>query len=269
MQKSINRRRFIGAACAAGTAGLAATGAPAAIVTATPRGAEAERTVLTSAELRRLSAFDSPTISNAIERFDVRPRNEGFMRPEIKCIFPEMAPMAGYAVTARIRAAKPRSENENYVANANWWKYIQSIPAPRVVVIEDMDEPKAVGSYWGEVNGSIHKALGCVGCVTDGGVRDLPPVRSMGFHFFAGAVIVSHAYVHIVEMGTPVFVGGLTVQPGDLMFGDMHGVILIPAEISMKVADAADEIARGERPLIEYCNSPGFSLEGLINFTGR
>ena len=264
MQEYMSRRKFIGAACGAGTAGLGSTRRFGKLFQA-----QAETGMPDPEELERLKSFDAPTISNAIERFDVRPRNEGFMGPEIKCIFTDMAPMVGYAVTARIRAAKPRKENENYVANANWWKYIQSIPAPRVVVIEDLDEPKGIGSYWGEVNGSIHKALGCIGCVTDGGVRDLQPVRNMGFHFFAGSVIVSHAYVHIVEMGMPVSVGGLMVHPGELLFGDMHGVISIPAGISMKVADAADEIVRAERPLIDYCNSPGFSLDGLIGFSGR
>ncbi len=265
MHRGINRRQFIGAACGAGAAGFGSLqGTGPTTAAGGPRG-----DILSPTEVERLTSFDAPTISNAIERFGIRPRNEGFMGPEIRCVFPDMPPMVGYAVTAKIRAAKPRDASEHYVVGADWWRYIQTVPSPRVVVIEDLDEPKAVGSYWGEVNGSIHKALGCIGCITDGGVRDLTPVRQMGFHFFAGAVIVSHAYVHMVEMGTPVSVGGLTVNPGELVFGDMHGVITIPGEISGKIADAADEIITSERPLIEYCNSPDFSLDGLIRFTGR
>jgi regulator of RNase E activity RraA len=212
--------------------------------------------------------FDTPTVANAIETFMVRPRNEGFMRPEVKCVFPEFSPMIGYAVTGKIRANQPAPAGAGYTKRSEWWDYIVSIPQPRVIVLEDLDDPPGVGSFWGEVNGSIHRALGCVGTVTNGCVRDLKEVREMGFHFFAQHIAVSHAYVHMVEFGKPVKVGGLTVKPGDLLHGDQHGVHSIPLEVAPKIAEAVAKIVASERRTIDYCHSPGFTLEGLKKLTG-
>ena len=215
-----------------------------------------------------IKRFDTPTVSNAIETFNVRPRNQGFMRPEIRCIFPEFSPMVGYAVTGRIRAAQAPPKGVSYTKRSDWWDFIVSIPQPRVIVLEDLDDPPGVGSFWGEVNGSIHRALGCAGAVTNGCVRDLKEVREMGFHFFAQHVAVSHAYVHMVEFGQPVTVGGLTVKPGDLLHGDLHGVHSIPLEIAPKIPDAVAKIVANERRTIDYCHSPEFTLEGLKKLTG-
>jgi regulator of RNase E activity RraA len=137
------------------------------------------------------------------------------------------------------------------------------VPAPRVVVVEDMDDQPGLGSFWGEVNGNLHRALGCVGVVTNGGVRDLEEVEAMRFHFFAEHIAVSHACVHIVEAGTPVRVGGLTVRPGDLLHGDRHGVTNIPWELAARIPEGVETVARMERELISYAQSPGFTVEGL------
>ena len=221
---------------------------------------------LSPQEIEALKKITTPTISNAIETFDVRSRSEGFMDSSIRCMFPELGAMVGYACTATIRAREPGP------APAPWdtWEAILKTPEPRVVVIQDLDAPDVVGSYWGEVNGSIHKALGCVGVVTDGGVRDLPEVRTTGFHFFASCVLVSHAYVHVVEFGGPVKVGGVTVNPGDLLHGDEHGVITIPNEIARHIPKAAAEVEGRERPIIDFCRSREFSPDGLRRvLTGR
>jgi 4-hydroxy-4-methyl-2-oxoglutarate aldolase len=214
---------------------------------------------LSPAELEELRKITTPTVSNAIETFKVRSRSEGFMDSSIRCMFPELGAMVGYACTATIRAREPGP------APAPWevWEAILNVPEPRVVVIQDLDAPDIVGSYWGEVNGSIHKALGCVGVVTDGGVRDLPEVRATGFHFFASCVLVSHAYVHVVDFGCPVWVGGVTVNPGDLLHGDEHGVISIPHEIAREIPRAAAEVEGRERPIIDFCRSREFSADGL------
>jgi regulator of RNase E activity RraA len=119
------------------------------------------------------------------------------------------------------------------------------------------------------VNANIHKALGCVGTVTDGSVRDLDEVKEAGFHFFSSCVSVSHAYVHIVDIGIPVKVGGLLVKPGDLIMGDKHGVIAIPLEIAKKVPEAAQMVEDWERPVINFCKSKEFSLEGLKKVYSR
>lgn len=212
--------------------------------------------------LAALRQYNAPTIANAIELFDVRPRNTGFMDGSIKSIFPAMPPFAGYAVTAKIRAAQPPGPDVKVTVN-DLYQHILSIPAPRVIVVQDLDEPPCIGSLWGEVNGNIHKALGCVAVVTDGGVRDLDEVEALGLPLFARAVIVSHAYVHLVEVGTPVTVGGLTVRPGDLLHGDKHGVTSIPHDTAARIPDAVKALEDYERGIIAVCQSPGFSVEKL------
>ena len=214
---------------------------------------------LNKEELESLRRWSTCAISNGIELFNIRPRNEGFMLPEIKCIYPELGAMIGYAVTAVISADSPEGRR---IQPSDWWEMILKIPEPRVVVIHDIDHP-VVGSFWGEVNANIHRALGCVGTVTDSSVRDLDEVREMGFHFFSSCVTVSHAYVHLVEIGIPVKVGGLVVKPGDLILGDKHGVISIPLEIARDVPKAAQVVEEWERPVINYCKSKGFTIEGL------
>lgn len=219
---------------------------------------EAERFVIEA-----LRGLTTPTVANAIETFDVRSRSVGFMSSEIRCLMPELGTMVGYACTAKIRALR-QPEPGVAVERRAMWEHILSIPEPRVVVIQDLDDPP-FGAFWGEVQANIHRALGCVGAVTNGGVRDLDEVEALGYHFFAGHVHVSHAYVHIVEVGTPVEVGGLTVQPGDLLHGDQHGVIEIPRELAPRIAAAAKEVEARERRIIELCQSPDFSLDRLAD----
>ena len=246
----MKRREFVTGAAALGLA-------PATVAAAAPQGPLDYKTLLA------LQRLDTPTASNAIEGFNVRPRNQGFMRPEIRSIFPDLGAMVGYAVPAKIRAQQPQPQGGSYVDRSDWWDFIVSIPQPRVVVLEDLDDPPAVGSFWGEVNGSIHQALGCVGVVTNGGVRDLKEVHQMGFQFFAPHVVVSHAYVHMVEFGKPVSVGGLTIRPGELVHADQHGVHTIPVEIAKDIPEQAAKIFEREHRIIDFCHSPEFSLEGL------
>jgi 4-hydroxy-4-methyl-2-oxoglutarate aldolase len=214
---------------------------------------------LTRDELDALLAWPTPAISNAIELFNIRPRNEGFMLPEIQCRYPNLKPMIGYAVTGVITADSPGGHQ---VPRDVWWQEIQKYPAPRVVVLHDVDRP-VVGSFWGEVNGNIHHALKCAGTVTDGSVRDLDEVEAIGFHFFSSCVSVSHAYVHLIDLGVPVKVGGLVVKPGDLLMGDKHGVISIPLEIARDVPRAAQMVEDWERRVINFCKSDAFNLDGL------
>lgn len=215
---------------------------------------------LTQEELDALLAWPTPAISNAIELFDIRPRNEGFMLPEIQCRFPNLKPMIGYAVTGVITANSPGG---HAVSRKEWWREIEKYPQPRVVALHDVDDP-VVGSFWGEVNGNIHKALGCAGTVTDGSVRDLDEVEQIGFQFFSSCVTVSHAYVHMIDLGIPVKIGGLVVNPGDLLMGDKHGVISIPLEIARDVPKAAQMVEDWERRVIDFCKSPDFNMQGLL-----
>lgn len=215
--------------------------------------------LLTPDELEALRRWPTPAISNAIELFNFRPRNEGSMLPEIKCAFPEMKTMIGYAATAVITA---ESSEGRRVPAPEWWEVIRKTPEPRVAVMHDIDRP-VIGSFWGEVNANIHKALGCAGTVTDGSVRDLDEVEELGFHFFSSCITVSHAYVHLIDVGIPIKVGGLLVKPGDLIMGDKHGIITIPLEIARDVPKAAQMMEDWERRVINFCKSKEFNVEGL------
>jgi 4-hydroxy-4-methyl-2-oxoglutarate aldolase len=217
------------------------------------------------AVLDELQAFNAPSLSNGIETFDVRPRNEGFAAPSVRCMFPELGARIGYAATATIRAAA----EGDLLPPSDLWDHVVATPEPRVVVVQDLDDPSGVGSYWGEVNGSIFTALGCVAVVTNGAVRDLTEMRAMGLQAFAGCVAVSHAYVHLVSVGEPVNVGGLDVRPGDLLHGDQHGVLSIPPEIATELAAATRRVEEHERVIIDFCRSADFSVDGLRARTQR
>ena len=212
------------------------------------------------ASLRKL---DTCTVCNAIESLGVRLNNEGFAAPSIRCLTPSATPLVGYAATVRIRCSNPPKEGRNYVDRTDWWSWLASIPIPHVVVIQDVDEEPGMGSFIGEVHSNILLALGCVGAITNGSVRALPKVRQTPFQLFAGSVSVSHAYAHIVDFGQPVEIGGLSIQAGDLLHADMHGVLSVPIETAGQVLLAADQVIEQKRRLVEFCRSPQFSVPGL------
>jgi 4-hydroxy-4-methyl-2-oxoglutarate aldolase len=217
---------------------------------------------LSSSQIDALRKITSPSVANAIETFKVRPREEGNVSSQIRALFPELPPMVGYAVTAVIRSE--RGPIEGHRASVfGWWDYVLSIPAPRVIVVHDLDDPRGQGAQWGEVQANIHKALGCVGVVTDGSVRDLEEVRGLGFQFCAAHVSVSHANVHMVDFGIPVKVGGQWVKPGDLIHGDQHGVVTIPHEIAGQIPEAIAKVEADERRIISVCQSSDFTAEKL------
>lgn len=219
---------------------------------------------LTQEQLAYLRSIDSPTVANAIETFDVRPRTEGFMTPDIRALFPELGPAVGYAATAKISAKRPSGPT---VSRGDLWAHVLSLPEPRIVVLEDADVP-ALGAFWGEVQSNVFTALGCVGCVTNGSVRDLKEARELGFRFVAKEVSVSHAYVHVTEVGQPVHVGGLDVRPGDLIHADQHGVNQVPIETAKAMRGAVDSVLERERRIIEFCQSPDFDVEKLAELMG-
>lgn len=217
----------------------------------------------TAALLKDLSTLSTCVVASAIETFSERLRNVGFTNASIHSMFPEMPPVAGYAATARIRASDPPMEGRRYYDHTEWWNELLTVPAPRIVVIEDLDDPAGLGAFIGEVHARILQRLECVAVVTNGGVRDLPAVRKMGFPMFAGNAVVSHAYAHIFDFGGPVRVGGLEVRRGDLIHADLHGVQTIPASIATKVPAAARDILQKRKLLMDFCESPHFSLEAL------
>jgi 4-hydroxy-4-methyl-2-oxoglutarate aldolase len=212
-----------------------------------------ERSVL--AELAR---FPTPALANGIETFDVRPHNQGYMDASVRCMFPELGVVQGFAATATIRASSSGEDRTREL-----WRHVLSVPAPRFVVVQDLDDPPGVGSFWGEVNSNIFQAFGCVGVITNGCVRDLDEMKSVGFHAFAGSVGVSHAYVHVEGSGEPVTVGGLDVRPGDLLQADQHGVISIPSEIAADLPAAIRDLEAKEQGVIAMFRAPDFSPESF------
>lgn len=221
--------------------------------------------LLTGEQLEELVQFDSPTVSNAIESFNIRPRTEGFMGPQIKCIIPYDKPIVAYAATAKMSASKPATPQQRKMI-IDYYRKVKEMASPTIAVIQDID-PVPIGSFWGDVHASIHKALGCVGAITNGGVRDIDGVKELGFRFFASCVLVSHAYDHIEEYDCPVEVGGLTIHPGDLLHADKHGVILIPHEIAPMLADACRKVQYYEEPVLRGCREKfeeGIEIDELI-----
>ena len=213
--------------------------------------------------LAALADLDSCSVANAIESFDVRLRNEGFTDGTIRCRLPSLPPMVGHAMTIRIRAASPSWKGDNYLGRNDWWANLQFGSGPQVLVIQDMDRQAGTGAFIGEVHAAILQAMGCTGAITNGAVRGLPGVERLGFRLFSGSVSVSHAYIHVIEVGGVVEVGGLRVAPGDLIHGDVHGVVRVPLNIANELPEVAGRIREQERRVVHYCQSPEFNLGQL------
>jgi regulator of RNase E activity RraA len=213
----------------------------------------------------RLKAIDSATVANAIEKFGVRPDTWGFTGPDIRCLFPEMGVMLGYAATA---VMGPREVTDKGFRDG-WLQFTQSIedsPKPVVAVIEDSPIWFTQGALVGEVMATVMKSLGALGCVTNGGVRDVDQVREMGFQYHASGVIVSHGQLKFLSVAQPVRLGRLEVRPGDLVHGDVNGVVIVPAEIADDIPEAAQKILDREAEIISAAKEPGFKAADLRKF---
>jgi regulator of RNase E activity RraA len=218
--------------------------------------------ILTPEQLEALRRLDACTLANAIETFTVRLRNEGFTDGALRCLFPRLPPIVGYAATIKIRGSAPPTASL-YAQRTDWWDYVQSLPKPHIIVAQDIASHPGLGALLGQVHFNIERALGCVGIVTNGAVRSLPTAEALGFQIFAGNVSVSHAYTHIVEFGTPVEVDGLEVHSGELLHGDQHGVQSIPISLAAQLPAVAARIAAKKQAIIALCQSPEFTLEKL------
>jgi 4-hydroxy-4-methyl-2-oxoglutarate aldolase len=221
-------------------------------------------TRLSVAELEKLGRYNTPTISNAIELFDVRPRHAGFLPHHIRCLLPELGPIVGYAVTSQTRAAVPEPGEPKKDLLGDYLRYVEKTPGPKIAVGWDLDEPAGLGAQFGEVTATIHQKLGCVGHITSGCPRDLDEVRALGFQLFGLNPCVSHAYVRLVDFGSPVIIGSVEIRTGDLIHADKHGVCVIPEQVAPRLAEACAEVERRERPILEICRSDSFSLEEYI-----
>jgi regulator of RNase E activity RraA len=211
---------------------------------------------ITSETLAALAKFDTPTICNVSELFDVRPRNRGYMDGRIRCNFPEFPPMVGFACTAAFRSDAPPGKGDAYGSMDQQVAQFAELPGPAVVVFQDMDDP-AVAATFGEVMCTTYQAFGSVGLITSGGGRDIDQVRAIKYPVFTGSTICSHAYCHILHVGLPVRVGGLTVNQGDLLHGDVNGVTNIPPAIAPAIADITPEFVVAEGIVLDYVRSTG------------
>jgi 4-hydroxy-4-methyl-2-oxoglutarate aldolase len=217
---------------------------------------------LSPKQLEALRRYNTPTISNAIETFNIRQRHLGFLPHSIRCLSPDLGPIVGYAVTAQTMAAPPTEKGPDLIAD--YFRYVAAAPGPKIAVGQDLDTPPGLGAQFGEVTAAIHKKLGCVGHVTDGCPRDLDEVHDLGFPLFGLNPCVSHAYVRLVDFGKPVRLAGVEIRPGDLIHADKHGVCIIPLEIAAKLTDACAEVERMEKPLLDMCRSDHFDLEEYL-----
>ncbi len=215
--------------------------------------------------LETLARWDTPTICNALEVVAPERRLIGYTTKPQVCPFPDLPPMVGYARTATIRATSPSSLSpaDQRAQRLAYYEYCGTGHGPRISVIQDLDGINiGFGAFWGEVNSSVHKALGCLGVVTDGSIRDIP-AWAPGFQALAGSIGPSHAFVHLAGFGETVCVAGMTVSSDDLIHADRHGAVVIPANIAEKLPDAARLCERREEPILSIARDPSFTVAKL------
>lgn len=223
---------------------------------------------LPAADLALLAKYDTPTICNVIELFNVRPRTAGYMDGRIRACFPKMPPMVGYAVTATFRSAeKPRggSVYSSIVALAEQLGRVVKPSGgtpPTIPVFQDTDD-HTVAATFGEVMCSVFKAFGSVGLVTSGAGRDLDQVEAINYPVFTDGTICSHGYCHVPSIGESVRVGGITVHCGDLLHGDRNGVTTIPHEIATAVAHTTPRLIEAEAVVLNYVRGGKPTKAGL------
>jgi 4-hydroxy-4-methyl-2-oxoglutarate aldolase len=201
---------------------------------------DAQEVRLSHSELLQLKRWNTPTIYNGWEQITRLDRTrDGINLEETTDFMPSMGPMVGYAVTLVIEPSEPEHPHARQGAWRAYREYIASQPGPKIVIVQDLDKPDVIGSFWGEVNANVHKALGCVGTITDGAIRDLDEMTNSGFKALARRLCIGHAYAWPVAWGGSVEVFGQTIQPGQLIHADKHGFLAIPREDERRVLEAA------------------------------
>lgn len=214
-------------------------------------------TTPTAADLEFLRSLDTPTVCNLIEMVAPERRGSFYTVKHLHCPFPELPPMVGFAKTVTIRTKDkvPLGEAGYMQKRLDYLDYVAAEPRPGIVVIEDLDgEHVGYGAFWGEVQSNIHQALGCLGTITNGSIRDIPMIPA-GFQMLAGSISPSHAYVHVADYGVPVNVHGMAVESGDLIHADRHGAVVVPAAHIAAMRPALDRINAHEKRIIDAARS--------------
>ncbi|MDE3198042.1 MAG: RraA family protein [Acidobacteriota bacterium] len=219
---------------------------------------------LTPEILNLLQSTDTCSVSNAIETLNLRMRDEGYLQRQLQCLLPDLPPVAGYAITGRIRTAAPPVAGLCYYQRSDWWEHVARYPGPKILAVSDMDRAPASAAFVGEIHAEIARALNCVAYVSNGSIRDLPALERMKFQCLAGGVSVSHAYAHLVDFGEPIEIAGLKIATGDILHADRHGVLSIPPESLTSLSGALQKICDRERELIRLCRAPNFTIGRLL-----
>ena len=208
-----------------------------------------------------LRSIDTPTVCNLMEIVAPERRGSFYTVKHLFCPFPDLPPMVGFAKTVTMRA-RDKVGGASYMAKRmDYLDYVAAAPQPGIAVIEDLDDPAGYGAFWGEVQSNIHKALGCLGTITNGSIRDIPQIAE-GFQMLAGSLSPSHAYVHVEDFGIPVTIHGMAVKSGDLIHADQHGAIVVPVNTIDGMKDAADKLAATEARVIAAAKS-GKGVEAI------
>ena len=197
-------------------------------------------TPLPHGELLRLKRWNTPTIYNGWEQITERDAAaDGFNLEEVRDFMPQMGPMVGYAVTVVVEPSNAAHKRRGTEQWRNYRRYVASAAGPKIVVVQDLDKPRVIGSFWGEVNANNHRALGCVGTLTDGAIRDLDEMSNAGFKALARRLCVGHAHSTPVRWGCAVEVFGRQVGPGQLIHADKHGFLAVPLGEEKRLLEAA------------------------------
>jgi len=218
--------------------------------------------VLSEKQFAFLRSIDTPTVCNLIEIVAPERRGTGYTTVHLHCPFPDLPPMTGFAKTVTIRARDKVSGPSYMAKRMDYLDYVAGEPRPSVVVIEDQDDPPGYGAFWGEVQTNVHKALGCLGTVTNGSIRDIAQVAE-GFQMLAGSIAPSHAFVHVEEFGIPVRVHGMDVKSGDLVHADRHGAVVVPADKIDAMQSALDGLMKQEARIIAAARKLGATVEEI------
>lgn len=217
---------------------------------------------VTAADLELLRKYDTPTVCNVVELFDVHSRTAGYMDARIRACYPSLPPMVGFASTATFRSASPPRAGNVYSGLGDQVASFASLPGPAVVVFQDLDSPVAAATF-GEIMCTTYKTFGSVGLITSGAGRDLDQVEALKYPCFTDGTICAHGYCQIVQVGVPVHVGGVMVHTGDLLHGDRNGVTTIPLEIASATAHACAEFMAAEQIVLDYLRSGKVDPKGF------
>ncbi len=210
----------------------------------------------TKADLDVLAQWDTPTICNGLEITSPERRAFGYTVEPMVCLYPKAKPIVGLARVGMIRSTEP--PRGKVTDRADWYEYVAATDFPTIAVIQDIDGRIGYGAYWGEVQSNIHKALGSIGCVTNGSFRDLD-MWAEGYQMVGGRIGPSHAWVHMVDFGRAVNIFGMQVGHDDVIHADYHGAVVVPANAVKKLPAAIDLISRREKVILDFCRDPGFT----------